>query len=90
MKRIALVTALLSGLFVFLIPPAYAAEGHAFVTASDLQWTDVPALPPGAKDRRPARSRPGRSGRTAAPPRAGATPDELRIGPGVTASTLID
>ena len=49
MKRLAVTAALLGGLCVFLIPPAYAAEGHTFVTASDLQWTDVPALPPGAK-----------------------------------------
>src|SRR5438552_839157 len=49
MKPIAVTAARLGGLCVFLIPPAYAAEGHTFVTASDLQWTDVPALPPGAK-----------------------------------------
>jgi quercetin dioxygenase-like cupin family protein len=50
MKRVAaVVTALLSGLCVFLTPPAYAAEGHTFATPSDFQWTDVPALPPGAK-----------------------------------------
>src|SRR5437667_3790615 len=49
MKPIAVTAALLGGLCVFLIPPAYAAEGYTFVTASDLQWTDVPALPPGAK-----------------------------------------
>jgi len=47
--KVAVTTALLGGFCVFLIPPAYAAEGHTFVTASDLQWTDVPALPPGAK-----------------------------------------
>ena len=35
MKRIVLVTALLSGPFVFLIPPAYSAEGHTFVAPSD-------------------------------------------------------
>ncbi len=49
MKQVAVTAALLGGLCVFLIPPAYAAEGHTFVTGSDLQWGDVPALPPGAK-----------------------------------------
>ena len=49
MRPVAITAALLGGLCVFLIPPAYAAEGHAFVTPSDLKWTDVPALPPGAK-----------------------------------------
>ena len=49
MKPVAVTAALLGGLCVFLIPPAYAAEGHAFVTPSDFKWTDVPALPPGAK-----------------------------------------
>ena len=49
MKPVAVTGALLGGLCVFLTPPAYAAEGHAFVTPSDFKWTDVPALPPGAK-----------------------------------------
>ena len=49
MKPLAVTVALLGGLCVSLIPSAYAAEGHTFVAASDLQWTDVPALPPGAK-----------------------------------------
>src|SRR5437899_11887143 len=49
MKQVAVTAALLGGLCVFLIPPAYAAEGHTFVTGSDLQWGDVPSLPPGAK-----------------------------------------
>src|SRR5262245_59566531 len=49
MKRVVLTAALLGGLSVFLTPPAYAAEGHTLVTASELQWIDVPALPPGAK-----------------------------------------
>jgi hypothetical protein len=49
MRPVAITAALLGGLCVFLIPPAYAVEGHAFVTPSDLKWTDVPALPPGAK-----------------------------------------
>src|SRR6201984_3830682 len=49
MKRVAVTAALLGVFCVFLIPPAYAAEGHTFVTPSDLKWTDVPALPPGAK-----------------------------------------
>ena len=49
MKRVAVTAALLSGLCVFPIPPTYGAEGHTFVTPSDLQWADVPAFPPGAK-----------------------------------------
>jgi quercetin dioxygenase-like cupin family protein len=49
MKPLAVTVALLGGLCVSLIPSAYAAEGHTFVAASDLQWTDVPALPSGAK-----------------------------------------
>ena len=49
MRPVAITAALLGGLCVFLIPPAYAAEGHALVTPSDLKWTDVPALPPGAQ-----------------------------------------
>jgi len=49
MKRVAVTATLLGGLGVFLIPPAHAAEGHTFVTPSDLKWTDVPALPPGAQ-----------------------------------------
>jgi len=49
MKQVAVTTALLGGLCAFLVAPGYAAGGQAFVTASDLQWTDVPALPPGAK-----------------------------------------
>ena len=49
MRPVAITAALLGGLCVFLIPPTYAAEGHAFATPSDLKWTDVPALPPGAQ-----------------------------------------
>jgi hypothetical protein len=49
MKRVAVTTALLGGVCVLLISPAYAAEGHTFVAPSDLQWNDLPALPPGAK-----------------------------------------
>ena len=36
MKSVAVTATLLGGLGVFLIPPAYAAEGHSFVTPSDL------------------------------------------------------
>src|SRR5262249_22462127 len=49
MNPFAVPATLLGGLCVFLSPPAYAAEGHAFVTPSELKWTDVPALPPGAQ-----------------------------------------
>src|SRR5262249_60141934 len=37
MKPVAVTAALLGGLCVFLIPPAYAAEGHAFVAPSDFK-----------------------------------------------------
>jgi len=49
MKRVTVPAVLLGGLCIFLIPPAHAADGHTFVTPSDLVWTDVPALPAGAK-----------------------------------------
>ena len=49
MKRSTVQAVLLGGLCIFLIPPAHAADGHTFVTPSDLVWTDVPALPAGAK-----------------------------------------
>lgn len=51
MKRLSATTALLSGLCVFFTPQldAYAQDGHTFVTPSKLQWTDLPALPAGAK-----------------------------------------
>jgi hypothetical protein len=34
-----------------VIPPTWAGEhsGHVMVTPADLQWTDIPSLPPGAK-----------------------------------------
>jgi hypothetical protein len=49
MKRVAVPAVLLGGFCIFLIPSAHAADGHTFVTPSDLTWTDVPAFPPGAK-----------------------------------------
>jgi hypothetical protein len=49
MKRVTVPAVLLGGLCIFLIPAAHAADGHTFVTPSDLIWTDVPAFPPGAK-----------------------------------------
>jgi hypothetical protein len=34
-----------------VIPPAWAGEhsGHVMFTPADLQWADIPSLPPGAK-----------------------------------------
>jgi hypothetical protein len=51
MKRVAVATALVGGLGAFLISQsnAYAQAGHTFVTPSELNWTDVPALGYGAK-----------------------------------------
>lgn len=33
----------------FGVPAAWAAEAHVLVAPADLQWADVPSLPPGAK-----------------------------------------
>ena len=43
--------AVVSATFVFLLgtPAVWAADTHVMMLPSDLQWTDVPSLPPGAK-----------------------------------------
>ena len=53
MKYVAATTALLGGLYVFLIPQVHAQDSHAgahtMLTSSELQWTDAVGLPPGTK-----------------------------------------
>ena len=53
MKHAAVMTALLSGVCVFLIPQAYAQDSHpgahTMVTPSELQWKDAAGLPPGTQ-----------------------------------------
>ena len=53
MKYVAVTTALLGGLCVFLIPQAYAQDSHSgahtMLTPSELQWKDAAGLPPGTK-----------------------------------------
>jgi hypothetical protein len=51
MKHVAAATALLGGLGVFLIPPAYAQGPgeHSMVTPDQLQWKDAAGLPPGTQ-----------------------------------------
>src|SRR5262252_4120438 len=53
MKYAAVITALLGGLCVFLIPQAYAQDSHpgahTMLTPSELQWNDLAGWPPGTK-----------------------------------------
>lgn len=51
MKKIGHIAALLGGLCLFLNTQAHAqqADAHVMVVPSELKWTDVGSLPPGAK-----------------------------------------
>lgn len=49
MKAFRLAVLSVTFAFSFGVPAAWAAEAHVLVAPADLQWADVPSLPPGAK-----------------------------------------
>jgi hypothetical protein len=49
MRAVSLILVAVTLALGAFLSPVMGAEDHAMVTPNDLQWADVPSLPPGAK-----------------------------------------